>query len=87
MFDKFKKVDYQSLLIPDELYIEDFENAKADDAIQFANWYFAQIEDRIKVLQNYINKSNDIFSLDYTDKSLIKLWTWFEDNLDRKSVV
>lgn len=24
-----KKYDYQSLLIPDELYIEDFENAKA----------------------------------------------------------
>lgn len=82
MFDKFKKVDYQSLLIPDELYIEDFENAKADDAIQFADWYFAQIEERIEVLQNYINKSNDIFSLDYTDKSLIKLWTWFEDNLE-----
>lgn len=82
MFKKYKKYDYQSLLIPDELYIEDFENAKADDAIKFSDWFFAQTKDRIEVLQNYINKSNDIFSLDYTDKSLIKLWTWFEDNLE-----
>lgn len=28
MLKKYKN-DYQSLLIPDELYIEDFENAKA----------------------------------------------------------
>ena len=82
MFEKLKKTDYQSLLIPDELYIEDFENAKADDAIQFADWYFAQIEERIKILQDYISKSNNILSLDYTDKSLIKLWAWFEDNLE-----
>lgn len=81
MLKKYKN-DYQSLLIPDELYIEDFENAKADDAIKFSDWFFAQTKDRIEVLQNYINKSNDIFSLDYTDKSLIKLWTWFEDNLE-----
>lgn len=82
MLKKYKKYDYQSLLIPDELYIEDFENAKADDAIKFSDWSFAQTKDRIEILQNYINKSNDIFSLDYTDKSLIKLWTWFEDNLE-----
>ena len=82
MLKKYKKYDYQSLLIPDELYIDDFENAKADDAIKFSDWFFAQTKDRIEVLQNYINKSNDIFSLDYTDKSLIKLWTWFEDNLE-----
>lgn len=82
MLKKYKKYDYQSLLIPDELYIEDFENAKSDDAIKFSDWFFAQTKDRIEVLQNYINKSNDIFSLDYTDKSLIKLWTWFEDNLE-----
>lgn len=82
MLKKYKKYDYQSLLIPDELYIEDFENAKADDAIKFSDWFFAQTKDRIEILQNYINKSNDIFSLDYTDKSLIKLWTWFEDNLE-----
>ena len=82
MLKKYNKYDYQSLLIPDELYIEDFENAKADDAIKFSDWFFAQTKDRIEVLQNYINKSNDIFSLDYTDKSLIKLWTWFEDNLE-----
>lgn len=81
MLKKYKN-DYQSLLIPDELYIEDFENAKSDDAIKFSDWFFAQTKDRIEVLQNYINKSNDIFSLDYTDKSLIKLWTWFEDNLE-----
>lgn len=81
MLKKYK-YDYQSLLIPDELYIEDFENAKADDAIKFSDWFFAQTKDRIEVLQNYINKSNYIFSLDYTDKSLIKLWTWFEDNLE-----
>lgn len=81
MLKKYKN-DYQSLLIPDELYIEDFENAKADDAIKFYDWFFAQTKNRIEVLQNYINKSNDIFSLDYTDKSLIKLWTWFEDNLE-----
>ena len=42
-----KKYDYQSLLIPDELYIEDFENAKADDAIKFSDWFFAQTKDRI----------------------------------------
>lgn len=82
MLKKYKKYDYQSLLIPNELYIEDFENAKSDDAIKFSDWFFAQTKDRIEVLQNYINKSNDIFSLDYTDKSLIKLWTWFEDNLE-----
>lgn len=81
MLKKYKN-DYQSLLIPNELYIEDFENAKADDAIKFSDWFFAQTKNRIEVLQNYINKSNYIFSLDYTDKSLIKLWTWFEDNLE-----
>ena len=82
MLKKDKKTSYKSLIIPNEIYIDNFENAKSDDAIKFSDWFFAQTKDRIEVLQNYINKSNDIFSLDYTDKSLIKLWTWFEDNLE-----
>ena len=79
---KSRQEQYNSLVIPDELYIEDFKNAKVEDAFQFAEWYFAQTKDRINVLKDYISQNNSNLILDYTDESLIKLWNWFEDNLE-----
>ena len=52
---KSRQEQYNSLVIPDELYIEDFKNAKVEDAFQFAEWYFAQTKDRINVLKDYIS--------------------------------
>lgn len=79
---KSKQEQYNSLIIPDELYIEDFKNAKVEDAFQFTEWYFAQTKDRINVLKDYISQNNSNLILDYTDESLVKLWIWFEDNLE-----
>lgn len=77
-----KKENYNHLDIPDDVFIEDFTNASSEDAIKFSEWYFAQTQKRISTLQEYIIITKGNFKLDYTDESLITLWSWFESNLE-----
>lgn len=81
MLKKYKKAPYKSLVIPDEIYIDNFENETAEKAILFSNWYFSQTEMRINVLQEYIYETGYKFNLDYSYESLVNLWSWFEGNL------
>lgn len=78
----FKKKSYNSLIIPDEKYVEDFNTADPEKAKEFSEWYFAQTKDRIAVLQNYIKKTHGRVNMDYSEDSLVRLWNWFEENLE-----
>lgn len=84
MFKLFKKPSYDSLIVPDEIYIEnfDFKAADPEKAKRFSEWYFAQTKDRIAFLQRYIKKRRGKVRFDYSEDSLVQLWTWFEENLE-----
>lgn len=66
-------VDYDYALRPD------FENMTKKDAKEHFNLYIAEIPNRMKILEEYVNgryKANVNF--DYTIESLVPLWSWFE---------
>ncbi len=81
MLKKDKKTSYKPLIIPNEIYIDNFENVADEKAILFSKWYFSQTETRVNVLQEYIYETGYEIKLDYSYESLVKLWSWFEDNL------
>lgn len=49
---------------------------------QYFDWFLTQIDTRIEILQNYIDKtSTKKIVLDKSPESLIDLWEWFEDKI------
>ena len=49
---------------------------------QYFDWFLTQIDTRIEILQDYIDKtSNKKIVLDKSPESLIDLWEWFEDKI------
>ena len=49
---------------------------------QYFDWFLTQIDTRIEILQNYIDKTSTKKNvLDKSPESLIDLWEWFEDKI------
>ena len=58
------------------------EEMKKKQVEQHFNWYMAQIEGRIKQLNEFINLEKKDVVLDKTPESLIDLWEWYEDHIE-----
>ena len=58
------------------------EEMKKKQVEQHFNWYMAQIEGRIKQLNEFINLENKELVLDKTPESLIDLWEWFQGHIE-----
>ena len=58
------------------------EEMKKKQVEQHFNWYMAQIEGRIKQLNEFINLENKELVLDKTPESLIDLWEWYENHIE-----
>lgn len=51
-------------------------------AEKFFNAFIEMMPERIKYLQDYINKTDSDIKLDYTKESLVDLWNWYIDKIE-----
>lgn len=75
-------MEYQLIESPYPIYFN-FRNLFKGQAKEYFQWYVASIPSRVANLATYIHKSGgDSINLDYSTKSLIPLWEWFEPQIE-----
>lgn len=58
-----------------------FKNLKKEEVRVYFEWYISQIEHRTKVLEKYIQSTDESMIFDYSPESLIPLWGWYEKKI------
>ena len=54
----------------------------ANEAKQYFEYYISQILNRINYLQEFLeSNANKLIELDFTKKSLVEFWDWYENLL------
>ena len=61
---------------------ENFENMKPKQAKEYFEWFQSQIPERINILSEAIHEYDKNIVLDYSEESLIKVWSWFVDLIE-----
>lgn len=73
-------MEYEVVVSP--FKYNDFEKLSKIETEQYFQWYINHISDRLHILEKYIRKEGEKFELDYTPKSLIPLWSWYEKKIE-----
>ena len=71
-------------LMSPSLELKPFEKMTKKEAENHFNWYLSEIPNRIALLRETFSKTGEgkIEDLDFTPKSLQKIWEWFLPNIE-----
>ena len=73
------EIHYQYMMPP---FFKPYHEMTANEAKQYFEYYISQIPNRINYLQNFLeSNANKLIELDFTKKSLVEFWDWYENLL------
>ena len=73
-------MEYKAMIPPFE--IVRFEEMNKKQTNQYFDWFCETKEERLRKLQEFINRYTNEVLLDKSPESLIKLWRWFQQNIE-----